>query len=187
MSGILGKYLKPIIFTVSAFGTGLLYSLIASETNEYFEDDNTSTSWMVSIFITSLILLLVMQTDGCGESIRVNTGTFNGVAVTSANRLVTAAYVTIFANIVLCIFYFMSINSNPSFKRRNFFIIGAIAQFLILIGGYGLWLQQSNLINTGKARVMADGPVVQRPMQQQYYNGPVVQRPMDGGLAGIPR
>jgi hypothetical protein len=91
----------------------------------------------------------------------------------------------------MSIFYFMSISSNPSFKRRNFFIIGAIAQFLILIGGYGLWLQQSNLINTGKAKVMANGPVVQRPVdepvvQQRYYNGPVVQRPMDRGLAGIP-
>jgi hypothetical protein len=153
----LGKALKPIIFTVSSLGTGILYSLIASETNEYFEDDNTATSWMVSIFISSLLLLLVMQTDGCGETLYIQTGrNSSGQTVSSMNRLTSGAYASVIGNLLLSLFYFMTVISNPSFKRKNFFVFGAIMQFLVLASGWGLWMYQRNLVENRRAGVAGD-------------------------------
>jgi hypothetical protein len=126
----LGSLIKPGVFALSTVGAGILYSLLASETNEYFADDNTATSWMSAIFVMALVLMVVLFTTGCGDpfNIRVN-------GQDMKNRIAVSAAVSVILNAVLAFVYFTSFTNNPNFKRKTFFIFAAVLQFLVLASG----------------------------------------------------
>lgn len=126
----LGSLIKPGVFALSTVGSGILYSLLASETNEYFADDNTATSWMSAIFVMALVLMVVLFTTGCGDPFNTRV---NGQEV--KNRIAVSAAVSVILNAVLAFVYFTSFTNNPNFKRKTFFIFAAVLQFLVLASG----------------------------------------------------
>lgn len=127
----LGSLIKPGVFALSTVGSGILYSLLASETNEYFSDDNTATSWMSAIFVMALVLMVVLFTTGCGDPFNIKMS--NGQEM--KNRIAVSAAVSVILNAVLAFVYFTSFSNNPNFKRKTFFIFAAVLQFLVLASG----------------------------------------------------
>jgi hypothetical protein len=155
----LGSLIKPGVFALSTVGSGILYSLLASETNEYFSDDNTATSWMSAIFVMALVLMVVLFTTGCGDPFNTRV---NGQEV--KNRIAVSAAVSVILNAVLAFVYFTSFTNNPNFKRKTFFIFAAVLQFLVLASG---------VFFTIKARAdFGHSSNVVRPVQQQNYREP---------------
>lgn len=132
----LGTLIKPGIFVLSSLGSGILYSLMASESNEYFQDDNTSTSWMSAIFIMAIVFLMVLFTSGCGSPFNISRG-----GQEMKDRIAVSSVISVVLNAMLAFVYFTSYSNNPNFKRKNFFIFAAVIQFMILVGGIFFWAQ----------------------------------------------